>query len=124
MRLPILIFYAACAAGCVTQQAYEGPKRSRDEVAHISGDLRFNAGVPVTALLRRVDEQALGVAQSSVDVEPGRHRLLVDCKVQESGNTTRHSLDIEVHAGLRYRLVPEMGPGLRECAAVHLESVN
>jgi hypothetical protein len=124
----VKICYAIAAlfglAGCMTNQAYEGPKLARDEVAHVSGDLRFTAGVPVSALLRQVDGRTLGLTESSVDLEPGQHQLLVDCKVQESGSTTRHSLDVEVYAGQRYRLVAETGPGLRECTSVRLEAVN
>lgn len=108
-------------AGCMTQQAYDGAKRDRDEVAHISGDLRFTAGVPVSALLRQVDGHTLGITQSGVDVDPGSHELLVDCVVQETKSTSRFSLSVEVSAGSRYRLVPETGPGL-ECIAVHLEA--
>ena len=109
---------------CMTQQGYDGPRRTSDEVAHISGDLRFNAGIPVSALLRQVDGRTLSVSQSGVDVMPGEHSLLVDCVVQETGNTSRYELKVEVYAGERYRLVPETGTGQRDCVAVHLESVR
>lgn len=115
---------AAFLGGCMTQQSYDGEKRSQDELARISGDLRFTAGVPVSALLRQVDGRTLGVSENSVDVLPGDHQLLVDCRVQETGSTTRYSLDVEVSAGRRYRLVAETGPGLRECTAVRLEAVD
>jgi hypothetical protein len=109
-------------AGCMTQQAYDGPKLDRDEVAHISGDLRFTAGAPVSALLRQVDGQALGISQSGVDVNPGSHQLLVDCVVREAGTTSRFSLDVDVSAGQRYRLVAEVGSAREGCVAVHLEA--
>ena len=124
MKSAHVIAAALGLAGCMTNQAYDGPKLARDEVAHISGDLRFTAGVPVSALLRQVDGRTLGLTENSVDLEPGQHTLLVDCKVQESGNTTRHTLEVEVFAGERYRLVAETGPGLRECTSVRLETVN
>lgn len=108
--------------GCMTQQAYDGPKLARDEVAHISGDLRFTAGAPVSALLRQVDGRVLGISQSGVDVDPGSHELLVDCVVRETGSTSRFSLNIDVFAGRRYRLVPETGPAREGCIAVHLEA--
>jgi len=111
-------------SGCMTQRTYDGPERSRDEVARISGDLRFTAGVPVSALLRQVDGRTLGLTENSVEVEPGQHDLLVDCKVQETGSTTRHELKVDVYAGRRYRLVAETGPGLRECTSVRLEAIN
>ncbi len=111
-----------CLAGCMTQQAYDGPKLDRDEVAHISGDLRFTAGAAVSVLLRQVDGRTLSVSQSGVDVNPGSHQLLVDCLVRESGATSRFSLDVEVSAGRRYRLVPETGDAREGCIAVHLEA--
>ncbi len=111
-------------AGCMTQQGYDGPKLAGDEVARISGDLRFTAGVPVSALLRQVDGRTLTINQSSVDVTPGSHTLLVDCRVQETDSTSRYSLEVDVAAGRRYRLVAETGPGLRECVSVRLEALN
>lgn len=110
--------------GCMTQQIYDGEKRSRDDVAHISGDLRFTAGAPLSALLRQVDGRDLGVGENAVDVLPGSHRLLVDCRIRETDSTTRHSLEVEVSAGRRYKLVAETGARLRECTSVRLEAVD
>jgi hypothetical protein len=59
-----------------------------------------------------------------VDVLPGSHSLLIDCRIRETNSTTRHSLDVEVWAGRRYKLVAETGPGLRECTSVRLEAVD
>lgn len=113
----------ACSVqGCMTAQTYEGERRARDEVARITGDLRVTAGAPISVLLRRVDEQVLTVSQSSVDVLPGKHTLLVDCRVQETGSVTRYSLEQDFFAGRTYRLVAETGPGLRECTAVRIEA--
>lgn len=105
----------------MTQQLYDGPKLGRNEVARISGDLRFNAGLPVTALLRQVDGHTLSISENSVEVEPGTHTLLVDCRVQETNSTSRYSLEVEVFAGRRYRLMAETGPGA-ECTGVYLEA--
>ncbi len=105
----------------MTQQAYDGPRLPPDEVARISGDLRFTAGAPVSALLRQVDEHVLNVSESAVDVNEGSHRLLVDCVVKETGQTSRYALDVEVFAGRRYRLVPETGSAREGYLAVHLE---
>jgi hypothetical protein len=105
----------------MTQQSYEGPRRPADEVAHISGDLRVTAGAPMSVILRKVDDRVLGVSESGVDVLPGPHRLLVDCLIRETSSTSRHSLEAEVEAGERYRLVADFAPGLRKCASVRLE---
>jgi hypothetical protein len=106
----------------MTAQTYEGPRRPRNEVAHISGDLAVTAGAPITVLLRQVDEQTLNVGQNAVDVLPGKHTLLVDCRIQETGNITRYSIEQDFFAGRSYYLVAETGPGLRECTAVNVEA--
>ena len=117
---PCLI--AMCMSGCMTAQTYEGPRLARDEIAHVSGDLRVTAGAPVTVVLRRVDEQVLSLGQSAVDVLPGKHTLLVDCRIQETGSVSRFSLEEELVGGRSYKLVAETGPGLRECTAVYLQA--
>lgn len=122
-------FFGACAgmawllacAGCMTQQSYEGPKLPADEVAHISGDLRVTAGAPMSVILRKVDDRVLGLSESGVDVLPGPHRLLVDCLIRETSSTSRHSLEVEVAAGRRYKLKADAGAGQRECESVRLE---
>lgn len=106
--------------GCMTQQAYEGPKLPSDEVAHIAGDLRVTAGTPLSLILRQVDGNTLSVGQSSVDVLPGQHQLLVDCQVAETKSTSRHAITVDVYAGEKYRLVAQTAPGLRGCDEVAL----
>ena len=117
-----VVLAAFSIQGCMTAQTYDGPRLARGEVAHISGDLRVSAGAPISVLLRQVDEQVLGMGQSSVDVLPGKHTLLVDCRIQETGSITRYSIEQDFFAGRTYRLVAETGPGLRECTAVHVEA--
>ena len=122
-RLVALLVVLACN-GCATAQLYDGPRRSADEVAHISGDLRINAGSPLTVVLRQVDETPLNIGQNSVDILPGKHRLLVDCRIAETENVSRHAVEVEVASGRRYKLVAEAGPGLRECTQVTLQTVE
>jgi hypothetical protein len=122
-RLVALTVVLACSS-CATAQLYDGPRRSADEVAHITGDLRINAGSPLTVVLRQVDETPLNIGQNSVDILPGKHRLLVDCRIAEAGSVSRHALDVEVASGRRYKLVAAAGPGLRECTDVTLQTVD
>ena len=122
-RLVALTVVLACS-GCATAQLYDGPHRSADEVAHITGDLRINAGSPLTVVLRQVDETPLNIGQNSVDILPGKHRLLVDCRIAETENVSRHAVEVEVASGRRYKLVAEAGPGLRECTQVTLQTVD
>jgi hypothetical protein len=110
----------ACAAG----RAYEGPKRDSDELAHIIGDPRITAGSPVTVILRKVDGYELRLNERSVDVLPGKHTLVVDCRIAETGSISRFSIDAEVYEGASYRLVAETGPALRSCAEVRLERIG
>jgi len=122
-RLVALTVVLACN-GCATAQLYDGPRRNAAEVAHITGDLRINAGSPLTVVLRQVDETPLNIGQNSVDILPGKHRLLVDCRIAETENVSRHAVDVEVASGRRYKLVAEAGPGLRECTQVTLQTVD
>ena len=122
-RFAVLALIAACS-GCATAQLYDGPRRASDEVARITGDLRINAGSPLTVVLRQVDETPLNIGQNSVDILPGKHRLLVDCRIAETENVSRHAVDVEVASGRRYKLVAEAGPGLRECTQVTLQTVD
>lgn len=110
--------------GCMSVQLYDGPKRDPDEVARISGDPVVTAGSPITVVLRQVDGRDLSVAQTSVEVLEGKHQLLVDCRIAETKGGSRHSLEVEVFGGRKYRLRAETGPALRECAGVTLESLN
>lgn len=109
--------------GCAAVQLYEGERRSSEEVARISGSLPITAGEPVSVILRQVDDRTLSVSETSVEVLPGPHRLLVDCRIAETRSVTRHSVEVEVVAGRHYRLRAETGPGL-ECSGVTLEAVG
>ena len=122
-RLIVLALVAVCS-GCGTARLYDGERLRANEVARISGDLRINAGSPLTVILREVDDVPLNVGQSAVEVLPGKHRLLVDCRIAETESTSRHFIDAEVSAGRQYKLVAETGPGLRECTQVTLQTVD
>lgn len=123
VRAWALIPVVACS-GCMTAQVYDGPKRDSDEVARISGDPPISAGAPLSVVLRKVDGRTLNVGQTSVDVLPGSHSLLVDCRIAETQSTSRHSIDAEVSAGRRYKLSAQTAPGLRGCSDVFLEAVD
>jgi hypothetical protein len=110
-------------AGCASVRSYEGPSRPARDVAHIAGDSRI-AGVPLSVILRRVDDRDVGLLYNGVEVLPGEHTLLIDCTVTESKQTSRHHLDVDVDAGVKYRLVAATGPGNRECMDVQLVTTN
>jgi hypothetical protein len=121
---PLLIFIVGLTMiGCASQRGYEGPSQSASDVAHIAGDSRI-AGAPLSVILRRVDDLDLGLWYSGVDVLPGEHTLLIDCTVTESKQTSRHHLDVDVDAGVKYRIVAATTPGNRECMDVQLVSTN
>jgi hypothetical protein len=112
----------AVMTGCLSVRGYDGEKRDADELARISGDPSINAGSPLTLVLRKVDEQVLNVTQTSVDVLPGKHTLLVDCRIREGNRISRHTLEVEVSAGVHYHLAAEIEPGMQGCAEVSLRS--
>ena len=111
-------------AACATGQSYDGERRANDEVARIIGDLRVTAGAPVSVILRKVDDYELAVTERSVEVLPGPHRLLVDCRIAETNSITRLTIEAELYAGESYRLVAEIGPGLRACTSVNVEAID
>jgi hypothetical protein len=123
VQLVVLALVSVCS-GCATARLYDGPRRPADEVARITGDMRINAGSPLTIILRAVDNTPLNVGQNAVEVLPGKHRLLVDCRIAETARVSRHSIEAEVSAGRHYRFVAETGPGLRECTQVTLQTVD
>jgi len=119
----LVVIVGLTLAGCGSMRAYEGPSHPARDLAHIEGDSRI-AGAPLSVILRRVDDQDVGLFDSGVDLLPGDHSLLIDCTVTESKQTTRHHLDVDVDAGVKYRLVADTGPGNRECVDVQLINVN
>jgi hypothetical protein len=123
-HLWLAIAAALGVQGCMTAQTYDGPKLARDEVARIVGDMRFTAGAPISVVLRQVDERTLSLGQNSVDVLPGKHSVLVDCRIQATTSITRHRIEQDFFAGRTYRLIAETGPGVRECTAVHVEATD
>ena len=111
----------AGTAGCRTAQSYEGERRPSDQVARITGDTPIN-GAPLAVILRKVDRRELGFSERSAEVLPGKHSLLVDCRIRETSSTSRYTLEVEVDAGGRYRLVADAAKGLRGCVDVRLEA--
>jgi hypothetical protein len=112
---------ALLLAGCATKRLYDGPRRADDEVARIDGSPAFNAGLPIAALIRKVDSSPISAGYSHVSVPPGPHTLLVDCLVYEAHTTTRFDLDIDAESGSHYRLVPVSAPGNQRCDSVRVE---
>jgi hypothetical protein len=104
--------------GCATERAYEGPRLAEDERAVVRADPVVNAGLPVQLRLRKVDGRDVGVSASKVELPPGPHQILVDCLVAESGSVRRFTIDAELAAGGRYRVVANTTA--RNCEAVAL----
>lgn len=108
-------------AGCRTAQSYAGERRTLDQVAVITGDTPLN-GAPLAVLLRKVDRRELGFSERRAEVLPGKHTLLVDCRIRETSSTSRHTLEVEVEAGGRYHLAADAAKGLRSCEGVRMEA--
>jgi hypothetical protein len=123
-RAPCLWVILCLSAGCQSLRAYDGPQLQESELAHITGDSRFAYGVPLSIILRKVDGMEVGSRYNGVNVLPGTHSLLIDCTVTESKHISRHHLDVDVYAGVKYRLVADTGAGNRECVEVQLVSQN
>lgn len=106
---------AAGNAGCGSLQAYEGTRLPAGERAVVRADPSLSAGLPVEVILRKVDGYEVPVSRSAVELAPGSHRFVVDCRVPEAGVVTRFVIDAEVEAGGSYRLVADASSrGCRE----------
>ena len=110
---------ALCLAGCGTLKAYDGERLDADDRAVVRADPSVSAGLPVQVILRKVDEYEVPVSKTVVELPPGRHSFLVDCRVPEAGVVTRFAIEAEVVAGGSYRLVADATS--RGCREVVLE---
>ena len=113
-----LLALAAAASGCATERLYEGALPA-GEAAIVRADPAVSAGAPVQVRLRRVDGREVGVSATRVELPPGPHVLLVDCRVAESGSVRRFTVEAELERGGRYRLVADTTA--RNCEAVRLD---
>ena len=115
---PAILLLLLVPAGCATERVYDGPRLPAAVRALVHADPAVSAGLPVQLRLRQVDERSIPLAASSVELQPGPHLLLVDCRVTESGTTERFTLDVELEPGGEYRLVAVAST--RNCEAVEL----
>jgi hypothetical protein len=113
-----LLVAAALVAACATERAYEGPPLPATERAIVRADPVVSAGSPVQVRIRKVDGRDVGMAASNVELPPGPHAIVVDCRVAESGSVRRFTVEADLAAGGRYRLVAEATA--RNCEAVEL----
>ena len=113
---PVMV--AALLAGCATERAYEGPQLASDERAVVRADPAVSAGLPVQVRIRQADGHDVGLQASKVELPPGKHTFIVDCRVAESGTVRRFTLEEELDAGGRYRIVANATA--RNCEAVAL----
>jgi hypothetical protein len=77
-----------------------------------------SAGLPVQVRIRKADGRDVGLEASKVELPPGKHTFIVDCRVAESGAVRRFTLEEELDAGGRYRIVAKATA--RNCEAVAL----
>ena len=113
------VFSAVMNGGCATEKAYEGPALPKSERAIVHADPALSAGLPVSLRLRQVDKREVPLTANSIELPPGMHVLLVDCRVSESGVTQRFTLPVELEPGGEYRLVATASA--RNCEAVTLQ---
>ena len=108
--------------GCFSLRTYDKAELN-EAPAHIKGDYRVSAGTPVKLFLRSVDDKPLEFWQHAADVLPGKHRLLIDCDVSEGNHLSRHELNVDVDAGLSYRLKADATPQ-SGCTNVYMEETR
>lgn len=113
---------ALLLAGCGSLQAYDGARLPAGERAMVRADPSVSAGLPVEVILRKVDAYEVPVSRVSVELRPGMHSFVVDCRVPEAGVVTRFAIEAEVEAGASYRLVADAAA--RGCRTVELQQGN
>jgi hypothetical protein len=118
LRIGTMLLAAVLLGACATDRLYEGPPLPAAERAIVRADPAVSAGLPVQLRIRSVDGREVGLAASKVELAPGKHSLLVDCRVAESGSVRRFTVEAELDAGGRYRLVANATA--RNCEAVEL----
>ena len=109
---------AALLAGCGTARLHDGPPLAPEDRAIVRADPAVSAGLPVQVRLRRVDDREVGISTNRVELPPGSHAFLVDCRVEATGSVRRFTVEASVEAGGRYRLVANANA--RNCEAVAL----
>jgi hypothetical protein len=117
IRICVLLM-AVLLTGCVTTRLYEGPPLPASERVIVRADPAISAGLPVQLRLRQVDGRDISLQTSAVELPPGAHELLVDCRVAESGAVRRFNLEVDLAAGAGYRLVATATA--QNCEAVQL----
>ncbi|MBM5812042.1 MAG: hypothetical protein FJ191_08780 [Gammaproteobacteria bacterium] len=100
---------------CSTQRLQPGPASDR---ALVRSDPVFSAGLPVQVRLRQVDGRKVSWHAAAAELQAGRHRLLVDCRIAATGTDRRFALEVELAPGLEYRLVARTSA--RDCDGVEL----
>jgi hypothetical protein len=114
----LLLLAAAANAGCATQRNYTGPELPRSERVIVRADPALSAGLPVQLRLRQAGDRRIPLHVSAIELPPGRHTLLVDCRIQDSGATRRFVVEAEFEPGAEYRLVARASA--QNCDAVEV----
>ena len=120
MKVWMVLCLCAVLSACGTEKAYQGADQPSAQQALIIGDPQVTSGVPIKAVIRKVDDHVPGFGMSTIAVLPGRHEVLVDC-VMSNHSAVRFPLVIEAQAGRRYVLVAQSTPGNRTCAEVRID---
>jgi hypothetical protein len=113
-----VVVVAVLLAGCATERAYEGPALAKNERAVVRADPVVSAGLPVQIRIRKADGHDVGLAASKVELPPGKHSFVIDCRIAETGAVRRFTLEEELDAGGHYRVVANATA--RNCEAVAL----
>jgi hypothetical protein len=114
----LLAAVALLVVGCTTQRLYDGEPPPAGQTAIVRADPVVSAGLPVQVRIRRVNGRDIGVSTSRVELPAGRHEILVDCRVAETGSVRRFTVAAVLEPGRRYRLAAETTA--RNCEAVQL----
>jgi len=111
---------ALVLTGCGTLQAYDGARLPAAARATVQADPVISAGLPVQVILRKAGDRTVPASRARVELAPGHHVLIVDCRIAATGATARFAIEAELEAGRAYRL--EADATAQRCKAVRLEA--
>ncbi len=122
-RLAVICLAVLGLSACATtERMYDGPERSRGEVAYFTG---MNPADPLLAAegwasqIKSVDGRPVTGSGTKVEVLPGQRELVVYCK-RPGAKPTNDTYSVSVEAGAVYRI--GVKPGTNKCQFTNMKT--
>lgn len=101
IKTTILTILTLFIISCSTTQMYDGPKRSRDQIAVINGMSPLDPlTLGISAQVKKVDGKPVPGSGTKIEVLPGEHEFEVYCSM--SGRSFTGTMTLNIEAGGDY----------------------